>query len=152
MMVLVTVVSGCGRTAPPSRRAKVVSVLAASSLTDSFTSLGRQFEALHPGVDMKFQFGASSTLARQIVDGNGGDVFASADEATMKLVTDVAETPVVFARNALEIAVARGRESKIRSVGDLGRPGITLALCQATVPCGRLADAALRLGASRSGP
>src|SRR5215475_14381199 len=55
-----------------------ITVFAASSLKETFTTLGKQFEAAHPGDSVKFSFGASSALATQITSGAPADVFASA--------------------------------------------------------------------------
>ena len=60
-----------------------ITVLAASSLTGTFTALGAAFEQAHPGVHVRFSFGASSTLATSIVNGAPADVFASAAPANM---------------------------------------------------------------------
>ena len=86
-------------------------VLAASSLTESFTALGKAFEAEHPGTTVSFSFAASSELATQGQQGAPADVFASASPATMAQVSDGGDTavkPVTFARNTLEIAVPAG--------------------------------------------
>ena len=40
-----------------------ITVFAAASLTESFSTLGKQFEAAHPGTTVKFNFAASSALA-----------------------------------------------------------------------------------------
>ena len=42
-------------------------------------------------------------------------------------------------RNTAEIAAAKGNPAHIAAVGDLARPGVKVALCQPTVPCGVLA-------------
>ena len=39
-----------------------ITVFAAASLMGTFTQLGKQFEAAHPGDTVKFSFGASSDL------------------------------------------------------------------------------------------
>jgi len=39
-----------------------ITVFAASSLKETFTQLGKQFQEAHPGDTVKFSFGASSTL------------------------------------------------------------------------------------------
>ena len=44
-------------------------VLAASSLTNAFTGLGREFEVANPGTKLDFGFGASSELETQIEQG-----------------------------------------------------------------------------------
>ena len=121
-------------------------MLAAASLTESFTALGRTFEAAHPGVEVTFNFAGSSALVRQLDEGAPGDVLATADQPTMQRAVDagaVAE-PVVFARNRLEIIVARGNPKAIRDLAGLARPGLVVVLCAPQVPCGTLAAEALQ--------
>ena len=43
-----------------------VTVFAAASLTGTFTQLGKDFEAAHPGVKVVLNFAGSSALAQQI--------------------------------------------------------------------------------------
>lgn len=64
------------------RAAEPLRVLAAASLTESLQAIGIDFEKAS-GIRVQFQFGASSTLARQIEEGAPADVFFSADEAKM---------------------------------------------------------------------
>ena len=93
-----------------------IRVLAAASLTESFTTIGKQFEAAHPGTKVTFSFGASSDLAQQAVNGAPADVFASASPKTMKTVTDAndAGTPSTFATNVLEVATPPGNPAAVR--------------------------------------
>lgn len=123
-----------------------ITVLAAASLTESFNDLGKQFEAAHPGVMVKFSYGASSTLAQQIVNGVPADVFASASTSTMDQVVQAGEAsgPANFAKNVAEIAVPPDNPAHITSVADLARSGVKLALCQPQVPCGKLAAAVFK--------
>ena len=122
-----------------------ITVFAAASLKESFTSLGRQFESAHPGTKVAFSFGPSSGLARQITQGAPADVFASASPATMRQVTDAgaASAPTTFATNVMEIAVPAANPAKVAGLADLARPGVTVALCQASVPCGATATKVL---------
>lgn len=118
-----------------------VTVLAAASLTEAFTTLKDQFEKAHPGVTVKISFGASSDLATQIINGAPADVFASASAKNMKQVTDAkdAADPSTFAKNVMEIAVPPKNPANITSVNDLAKSGVKVALCQAAVPCGATA-------------
>ncbi|GLW58902.1 molybdate ABC transporter substrate-binding protein [Kitasatospora phosalacinea] len=121
-----------------------VTVFAAASLKESFTELGKRFEAAYPGTTVTFNFGGSSTLARSIVSGAPADVFAAASPATMKTVTDAELSggdPTVFVRNTLEIAVAKGNPKHIAGLKDL--KGVKTALCAKEVPCGTAAVTAL---------
>ena len=118
-------------------------VLAASSLTETFTQLGHTFEQQHPGVKVTFSFGGSSGLAQQLVAGAPADVFAAASNATMKTVEDAhlaAGAPTTFARNRLDIAVPPN-SSKVTTYRDIVKPGVTLAVCAPEVPCGAAAQA-----------
>jgi molybdate transport system substrate-binding protein len=151
LALALAVLAGCG-SAPPDAAgpgattsgggAGTVTVFAAASLTESFSRLGRQFEAAHPGASVTFSFAASSTLAQQIVNGAPADVFASASRKNMDQVVAAGEAadPTPFARNLLEIAVPPDNPAKIRTLGDLARPGVKVAVCQPQVPCGAVAQ------------
>jgi molybdate transport system substrate-binding protein len=122
--------------------AETVTVFAAASLTEAFRTIGKDFEAAHPGTKVEFNFAGSSTLARQIVEGAPADVFASADEENMQKAVDggdVAGTPQTFARNRLAIIVPKGNPKHVTGLADLGRPGLTIALAAPAVPVGRYA-------------
>ncbi|MBC8170176.1 MAG: molybdate ABC transporter substrate-binding protein, partial [Anaerolineae bacterium] len=67
---------------------QTLTVFAAASLTDAFEEIATAFEAEHPGVTINFNFGGSSTLATQLVEGAPGDVFASANQRQMSVVID----------------------------------------------------------------
>lgn len=123
-----------------------VNVFAAASLTESFTTLGKQFEAAHQGTTVKFNFAGSSALATQINQGAPADVFASAAPKNMATVTDAGNatgTPTTFVKNQLVIAVAKGNPKKIAGLSDLTKAGLKVALCAEAVPCGAAAKTAL---------
>ncbi|WP_244524192.1 molybdate ABC transporter substrate-binding protein [Blastococcus sp. DSM 46786] len=116
-----------------------LTVFAAASLTDVFTELGGRLEDEHPRLDVRFSFAGSSALATQLTQGAPADVFASADEAQMSVVTDAGLAdgePQVFATNVLEIAVPRGNPAGITGLADFAREELALAVCAAEVPCG----------------
>lgn len=119
---------------------KTVTVLAAASLSTSFTEIGKKFEAAHDGVTVRFSFGGSADLVEQIKSGAPADVFASADTKNMaKLAGDVSD-PKNFATNTLEIAVPPGNPAHIASLADLTKSGVKLVICAAAVPCGSAAQ------------
>jgi molybdate transport system substrate-binding protein len=131
--------SGSART--PTGMTGPVVVFAAASLTQTFTQLGKEFQARHPGTRVTFSFGASSTLAQQIVQGAPADVFASASPTNMAQVVAAkhATSPRTFARNVMEIAVPTGNPARVAGLADLGRPSVKVVLCQPQVPCGSTA-------------
>lgn len=157
--VLLVALAGCGTgsagsgpsatataSGSPSGSSQVsgkITVLAAASLTESFTTIGKDFEAAHPGTTVTFSFGSSATLATQVNQGAPADVFASADQRTMKMVTDQgneATKPVIFVTNTLEIAVPKGNPGKITGLSDFANPKKKTALCAKEVPCGAAAQ------------
>lgn len=123
-----------------------VTVFAAASLKESFTTLGEQFERAHPGTQVTFSFGGSDSLAASITGGAPADVFASASPKTMKIVTDAGDAsgpPATFVRNQLEIATLPGNPDKVASLKDLTNPDLKVVLCDKEVPCGAAARKAL---------
>ncbi len=118
-----------------------VRVLAAASLTETFTALGEQFEADNPGTQVDFSFGPSSGLAEQIGSGAPADVFAAASPTTMQTVVDSgdARDPQDFATNQAEIAVPADNPGDVDALEDLADPAVKVAVCDPEVPCGVLA-------------
>ena len=115
-----------------------INVFAAASLTGTFTQLGKDFEAAHPGVKVVFNFAGSSALAQQINQGAPADVFASAAPKNMDQVTDKG-TATTFAKNKLEIAVPKGNPGKITGLKDFADKDKKIAICAVQVPCGAAA-------------
>jgi molybdate transport system substrate-binding protein len=144
--------SGAGGNAPAGTQPTggpphgTITVFAASSLTETFGALGKDFEAAYPGTKVTFNFAGSSGLAQQINAGSPADVFAAASASTMKTVTDAGGgtgTPATFARNQLVIAVRPGNPKAIASLQDLARAKLIVVICAAEVPCGAAAQTVL---------
>jgi molybdate transport system substrate-binding protein len=125
-----------------------ITVFAASSLTESFDAIAKQFKKKYPDVSVKFDYDASSNLATQINQGAPADVFASADRDNLQKTIDagtVTPPPVVFAKNRLEIAVEKGNPKKIKGLADLQKSGLVVVLCADQVPCGKYAAQSLAM-------
>ena len=146
-VVLLTTMAACGSssdsssdkaTTAPAKKV-TLTVFAAASLKDTFTQIGKDFEAANKGVTVQFNFAGSSDLVAQIQQGAPADVFASADTKNMDKATGdnlVAGTPANFATNTLEIATPPGNPAKIATLADLAKSGVKVVLCAAEVPCG----------------
>ena len=147
-------VAGCGSSSSSSPAASstgtrstgvsttgAITVFAAASLQGTFTQLGKQFEAAHPGSKVTFSFGPSSGLATQIMNGAPADVFASAAVANMNQVVKAGDArgPSDFARNKMEVAVPPGNPGHVSSVDNLAKSSVKVAVCQPQVPCGVVA-------------
>ena len=143
--VAILMLASCGGGPPESvsssTPSSTVTVAAAASLTEAFTEIGKDFEARKPGTTVIFSFGSSATLATQIAEGAPLDVFAAANQATMKTVTDVgaAEPPTNFVSNILQIAVPKGNPGRITGLKDFADKSKKIAICAPQVPCGTAA-------------
>lgn len=119
-------------------------MLAAASLTESFTELADDFKKNHPGVEIKMSFAGSQDIARQLEGGAPADVVAMADTTTPKTMpaeVTKGKTWADFATNELEIATPKGNPGHVTDLASLAK--VNTVLCAKTVPCGRAADKAL---------
>jgi molybdate transport system substrate-binding protein len=122
-----------------SGQTKTLTVSAAASLTDVFNGLEKTFEQQNPGTQVRINYGGSSDLAQQIVNGAPADVFAAANTSTMEKVAKaglVSGQPKVFVTNTLQIAVAPGDPKGIHTFADLTKPDLKVVTCAKPVPCG----------------
>ena len=145
MASLVTITAHASPIVEVSKLQGGLTISAATSLTDAFTELAKQFRKVNKGVKVRLNFGSSSTLLTQIQLGAPSDIMASADLTNLeKLVAsgNVVVTPKVFARNTMAIAVKPGNPKSVRSVADLASLSF-IALCGKTVPCGVYASSVL---------
>jgi molybdate transport system substrate-binding protein len=140
--VVVLGTGACGSPEADEPDGGALTVYAAASLTDVFERLGGQFREEHPDIDLTIGYGSSSGSARAIVEGAPVDVFASADELQMQVVTGagLAPDPVVFTSNVLTIAVPTGNPAGVTGLADFARDDLALAVCAPEVPCGAAAE------------
>lgn len=131
--------------------AQPLTVFAAASLQESLTAAGAAWTA-KSGISVRFSFGASSAIARQIDQGAPADVFVSADEEWMDWLEGkggiVRATRRRLLSNQLVLIAPAG--SKIALKIAPGMPlakalsGGRLAVADTTsVPAGRYAKASL---------
>ena len=134
---------------------RTLTVLAAASLTETFTELAEAFEDEHPGVEVELVLGSSTTLAEQAADGAPGDVLATADARAMQVAADAGVTsqvPEPFALNALVIVTPPGNPADVVGLDSLELPSVDWATCVSSAPCGALADAVLTARGSTAEP
>jgi molybdate transport system substrate-binding protein len=123
---------------------KTITVLAASSLTGTFTELADEFEKEHAGVKVKLAFDSSATLAQQAAGGAPADVLATADTATMDSAKSVlSSTPQDFATNVMVLVTPKDNPAGITKFADLNSGKVKYVVCVDTAPCGKVAAALL---------
>lgn len=118
-----------------------LTVLAAASLTESFTELGTMFESQHAAVKVAFNFAGSQQLAQQLDQGADADVFASASPkymtaaVTSKRVNQAdAQT---FVKNRLVVIFPKDNPAGLTALKDLAKPGLKIDLEDKSVPAGQ---------------
>lgn len=154
LLLLTLFIIGCAPAATPTAvpstpapESRTVSVFAAASLTDAFTEIGKNFEAVNPGVTVAFNFAGSQALRTQIEQGATPDVFASANKTEMdNLIAGsfvAQDTPQVFLNNKLVVILPANNPAGVSKLEDLARSGVKLVLAAEEVPVGKYARQAL---------
>jgi molybdate transport system substrate-binding protein len=120
-----------------------LTVLAAASLTESFTEMGKLFETENPGVKVAFSFAGSQQLAQQLDQGAVADVFASASAKYMDAA--IASNRVIkaeartYVKNRITIIFPKDNPGMIKELKDLAKPGLKLDFADKAVPVGQYA-------------
>jgi len=130
--------------------AQEVTLSVAISLKEVTEDLGRTFMASHPGVTLRYNFGASGDLQKQIEAGAPVDIFLSAAQRQMddlekqKLI--IASTRRAFARNVLVVVKPADSSLDLSKVNDLLESRVVhIAIGNPkTVPAGQYAEESLR--------
>jgi molybdate transport system substrate-binding protein len=128
-LVLIAIGGGCGGDDSSSPR---LVVSAASSMSEALSACSPDFSA----ADVRVSFAGSDELAAQIRQGVKPDVYAAANTKLPNELNKegLLSRPVKFATNELVIAVPK--DSEIKSVDDLARDGVKLAIGSESVPIG----------------
>lgn len=127
-----------------------LTVSAAMSLKSAFEEIGAIYEQKSPGVKVRFNFGASGMLEKQIESGAPADIFASASMKEMDELESkgllIKNTRWNFARNSLVLVVPANSKLKVRSLDDLATNSVKrIAIGNPkSVPAGKYSEEALR--------
>jgi len=118
-----------------------ITVYAASSLTDGFNEIGKLFELYNPGVKVVFNYAGSQILSQQLAQGAPADVFASANQAQMDVAVKAGRvgTSTVFVLNRLVAITPADNPAGLKTLQDMGKPGLRIVLAAKAVPVGQYA-------------
>ncbi len=126
-----------------------ITIAAASSLTDAFKVLSRNFEKQYPNTKINLTFASSGTLLQQLRHGAPIDILATADIETMD---DAASAQLIqkstrtnFTSNQLVLIASSQKKLKVSSLKDLRQANIQhIAIGEPLyTPAGRYAKAAM---------
>lgn len=151
LLLLTLFVSACAPQAPTATKVpaspeapvapRTLTVLAAASLTESFTEIGKMFEAANPGVTVAYSFAGSQQLAQQLGQGVEADVFASANKKQMDVAIEAnrvnQDDATTFVRNRLVVIVPKENPAGLKELKDLAKTGVKLDLADKAVPVGQ---------------
>jgi molybdate transport system substrate-binding protein len=136
--------------APTSAHAQEVTLSVAISMKDAVEELGRNFMAGRPGVTLRYNFGSSGELQKQIEAGAPIDLFISAaqrqmDELEQKRLV-VSASRRVFTRNVLTVIKPADSKIDMAKPADLLDARVTKIVVgnPRTVPAGQYAEESLK--------
>jgi len=146
-VLLLAVVTAIGI---PAAAAQELTFSVAISMKDATEELGRRFTQSRPGVVLRYNFGASGDLQKQIEAGAPIDLFISAAQRQMdeleKKGLIVAATRRVFARNVLTVIKPADSKVDVTRAADLLDPRVARIVVgnPRTVPVGQYTEESLR--------
>lgn len=136
--------------AAPAARGQDLTLSVAISTKEAVEELGRAFTAARPDVTLRYNFGASGELAKQIEAGAPVDVFVSAaarqmDELEAKRLIEP-QTRRAFARNVLVVVKPVDSSLDLTKPADLLSARVQRVVIgnPRTVPVGQYAEESLR--------
>jgi molybdate transport system substrate-binding protein len=146
--VLTVLVSFAG--SPGAALSQELTVSAAISMRDAVQELGKRFTQTRPGVTLRYNFGSSGELQKQIEAGAPVDVFVSAAQRQMDelqargLILPASRR--VFARNVLVAIKPADSTLDLVKPGDLLDPRVQKVVIgnPKTVPVGQYTEESLR--------
>lgn len=135
LVALVAILALCicagagGASARSSATSTPITVFAGSSMTNVLPTIGP---------NNTYSFGSTGTLSTQIANGAPADVLMGANTTTCAAdyASGLAEKPVNYTRNTLEVVVPKSNPAGITSIYDLTKPGVTVDEAASTVPVG----------------
>jgi molybdate transport system substrate-binding protein len=152
LLLRALVMIGCllGPSMPARAEGQELTFSVAISMKDAVEALGRRFTEARPGVVLRYNFGSSGELQKQIEAGAPVDLFISAasrqmDELERKRLVDPA-TRRVFARNVLVVVKPRDSAFDLAKPADLLDARIRTIVVgnPRTVPVGQYSEESLR--------
>lgn len=120
-----------------------ITVFAAASLTNPFSTMSQAWATQHPGSTLTLSFGSSAALRTQIEQAAPADVFVSADTRNPQALIDacLAPAPITqFASNHLVIVVPKDDPAGITAATDLAKPGVRIVAAGDDVPITKYAE------------
>jgi len=112
----------------------------AASLSGVSPKLAEGFATMYPGHKVTFNLAGTQALKTQVVNGAYADVFISASNAYTKELTTggyfVSGTVKPLTSNYVIVILPKNNPANIKSLSDLAKPGLKIAMADKSVPVG----------------
>jgi len=119
-----------------------IKVFAASSLVKPLNTILNQYRYSDLDTEVAVHYGGSNNLKSQIELGAPADVYISADPHLIRALTKghiVSGSPSPIASNYAAILAPMSSSSRVRTIHDLTKTSVRIAMAGPNVPAGRLA-------------
>ena len=128
LLLALLTLTGCSKPRA-AREQSPLTIFCAASLRKPLESVAAAFRSEH-GVEVQFQFGGSGTLLSQIRISGSGDLFVSADDASVEIARQSRHIQEVipFATQTPVIGVRVGNPKSVRTFEDLFQKNLRVAL------------------------
>ncbi|MFS0865427.1 molybdate ABC transporter substrate-binding protein [Fredinandcohnia sp. 179-A 10B2 NHS] len=148
MLLLITVVSGCGASGQKKSETVELTVSAAASMQDVLNDIKESYEKEHSNIKVVFNFGSSGALQQQIEQGAPVDVFLSASVDKFDLLVDKGlidqKTKRNLVGNQIVLVVPKNSQKEIQTFDDLLTKADSISIgIPESVPAGKYAKEAL---------
>ena len=122
-------------------------VYTAASLSGASKTIGSSFTAAYPGTTVAFDLDGTQALKTQVENGAYADVFISASNSYTNTLQKegyfINNTIQKLATNYVIVILPASNPANIKSLTDLAKPGVKIAMAANTVPVGTATTAAI---------
>ncbi|WP_038057470.1 molybdate ABC transporter substrate-binding protein [Thermodesulfobacterium hydrogeniphilum] len=125
---------------------QVLNLYVAASLKKPMDEVIQKFKEKYPDIEIRVNYGASGGLYTQIIQGQPCDLYFSADWRYVKRLENQGRLikGEKFLTDKLVLVVSKTGRKKIKSINDLIKPGVILAVADPKAPVGVYAERALK--------
>lgn len=143
-VALLLVLAGCSTEsnqdkAKKETESKTLTVSAAASLTDVSKALEKEFNKKHPNTHIKFNYGGSGSLRKQVEAGADVDVIMSANTSDVDKLQDNDKVSEVYDYAKNKLIIIKYKNSDIKELRDITSPKKVALGEEKSVPAGHYA-------------
>jgi len=136
--------------APSTAAGNEVIALVASSAQGAFTEIVKEFQSKHSGVTVKAQF-LGGTQIGDLIDQQAVADLVLVGSGTTDKEANLLNPPQAAYRNREVILVAKGNPGNVKTLKDLGNPGVKISIGTPASAVGKLASQVVQNGAADFG-